>query len=117
MAGASGGGRGADASFHDTGPAGPRSNGPPGRDRETAAARYSPRMTREPDGAPIGEAMGWVARITAIGLTMFVPGVAGTWLDARLGTKFLGPLGLVAGFVVAIATLARLRGGRGRRVP
>lgn len=63
----------------------------------------------------IGEAMGWVARITAIGLTMFLPGVAGTWLDDRLGTAFLGPAGLIFGFVVAVATLARLRGGSGRR--
>lgn len=64
--------------------------------------------------SPIGEAMGWVARITAIGLTMFLPGVAGTWLDARLGTTFLGPAGLILGFAVAIATLTRLRDGTSR---
>jgi hypothetical protein len=32
--------------------------------------------------------MAWVSRITAIGLTMFLPGVAGSWLDGRLGTRF-----------------------------
>jgi hypothetical protein len=63
----------------------------------------------------IGEAMGWAARIIAIGLTMFLPGVVGTWLDARLSTTWLGPAGLVAGFAVAIAILARLRGGSDRR--
>lgn len=51
----------------------------------------------------------------AIGLTMFLPGVAGNWLDARLGTSFLGPLGLAAGFSVAILSLARLRAERERQ--
>lgn len=76
--------------------------------------RYSRRMTRDSQVPPIGEALAWVSRIMAIGLTMFLPGVAGSWLDARFGTSFLGPLGLAAGFSVAILTLARLRGGRNR---
>lgn len=72
-------------------------------------------MPRDSHVSPIGEALGWVSRIMAIGMTMFLPGVAGNWLDAELGTSFFGPLGLVAGFSVAILSLARLRSGRDGR--
>jgi hypothetical protein len=65
-------------------------------------------MPRRPASSPIGEAMTWVSRITAIGLTMFLPGVAGGWLDARLGSRFLGPLGFALGLGSAILWLARL---------
>jgi len=58
--------------------------------------------------------MVWVSRIMAIGLTMFLPGVAGGWLDARLGTGFIGPLGFVAGLGLAIFSLTRLKSRRGR---
>jgi len=44
----------------------------------------------------------------AIGLTMFLPGVAGGWLDAQLGTKFIGPLGFVVGLGLAIYSLWQL---------
>ena len=54
----------------------------------------------------------WVSRIIAIGLTMFVPGVVGGWLDARLGTRAIGPAGFVVGFTAAIAWLAKLQRGR-----
>ncbi len=77
--------------------------------------RYPRTMTRDSHVPPIGEALAWVSRIMAIGLTMFLPGVAGNWLDARLGTSFLGPLGLVAGFSVAILSLNRLRSERDRQ--
>lgn len=65
-------------------------------------------MGEEPQGSPVGEAMVWVSRITAIGLSMFLPGVAGGWLDQRLGTRFLGPAGFVVGFVSALAWLAQV---------
>lgn len=65
--------------------------------------------------SPVGEAMAWVSRIMAIGLTMFLPGVAGGWLDERMGTRFLGPSGLVLGLGAAILWLSRLAGGKGRR--
>jgi hypothetical protein len=55
--------------------------------------------------------MVWVSRIMAIGLTMFLPGVAGGWLDTRLGTAVFGALGLVIGFAVAITWLVHLRRG------
>jgi hypothetical protein len=39
---------------------------------------------------------------------MFLPGVAGGWLDAKLGTRFIGPLGFVAGLGLAIFSLSQL---------
>lgn len=56
----------------------------------------------------------WVSRITAIGLAMFLPAVAGNWLDARLGTSFLGLVGLAFGFAVAISWLVQLQRRRAR---
>jgi len=50
----------------------------------------------------------------AIGLAMFLPSVAGRWLDARLGTAFLAPAGLVMGFVTGLAWLVNLRGRQDR---
>lgn len=71
-------------------------------------------MTRIPHPSPVGEAMAWASRIIAIGLAMFLPSVAGGWLDARWGTSFLAPAGLVLGFVAGLAWLVTLR-GRGSR--
>jgi hypothetical protein len=71
-------------------------------------------MTSDSDVSPVGEAMVWVSRIMAIGLTMFLPGVAGGWLDARLGTSFLGLSGIVLGLGVAIFWLTQLKGVAGR---
>ena len=70
-------------------------------------------MVRDSDVSPVGEAMVWVSRIMAIGLSMFLPGVAGGWLDARLGTRFLGPLGFVLGLATAFLSLSRLTSRRG----
>jgi hypothetical protein len=78
------------------------------------ARGYSLGMPRERSGSAIGEALSWAARIMAVGLAMFLPAVAGGWLDARLGTAFLGPLGLVLGFVAGLAWLVRMATG-GRR--
>jgi len=44
----------------------------------------------------------------AVGLAMVLPAVAGGWLDARLGTGFLAPAGLVVGFVAGLAWLVQL---------
>ena len=65
-------------------------------------------MSERPRSSPVGEAMVWVSRITAIGLAMFLPGVAGGWADERLGTRFLGPLGFAVGLGSAIFWLSRL---------
>ncbi|MGI9178870.1 MAG: hypothetical protein ACR2IT_13565 [Pirellulales bacterium] len=49
----------------------------------------------------------------AIGLMMFLPGVAGGWLDGHLGTRFLGPLGFAVGLSVALLWLAQIGGRKG----
>ncbi len=45
----------------------------------------------------------------AIGLVMFLPAVAGGWLDERLGTAFLAPVGLVLGFIAGLTWLVQLQ--------
>lgn len=66
----------------------------------------------------MAEALEWVARITAIGLVMTLPGLAGQWLDRRLGTVFFDLLGLGLGFVIGMIQLLVMTGvlgkGRGR---
>ncbi|MCE9630510.1 MAG: hypothetical protein K8S94_07315 [Planctomycetia bacterium] len=74
-------------------------------------------MHQDSRNSPIGEAMAWVSRIMAIGLMMFLPGVGGGWLDARLGTSFLGPLGFTAGLGLAILALVRLQAPKNRSAP
>lgn len=70
-------------------------------------------MHDDPHPPPIGEAMAWVSRIIAIGLTMFLPGVAGSWLDAQFGTRFIGPAGFALGLGTALLWLIQLGNRRG----
>ena len=74
-------------------------------------------MVREQNVFPIGEALGWASRAMAIGVAMFLPGVGGSWLDARFGTTFLGPAGFVLGFATTLYWLVQLtrRNDRSRR--
>ena len=53
-------------------------------------------------------AMEWVAKITTVALEMFLPAVAGGWLDRRWHTSFLAPVGLVLGVVVGIWHLIQM---------
>jgi len=63
----------------------------------------------------VGEAFSWASRIIAVGLVMFLPAVAGGWLDLRLKTSFLAAIGLVIGFVAGLAWLVRLAGKKASR--
>ena len=65
-------------------------------------------MPRANDQSPIGEAMVWASRIMAVGLVMFLPALAGNWLDARLKTNFLGLIGLGLGFTAGLSWLVRM---------
>jgi len=76
-------------------------------------AVYPIGMARTPQRSPVGDAMVWASRIMAVGLVMFLPAVAGTWLDGRFGTAFLGIFGLVVGFAAGLAWLVQF----GRRRP
>ena len=76
-------------------------------------------MKRSPsDRNPIGEAFDWAARVMAVSLEMFLPGLAGQWLDRRLGTTFLTLLGFTFGLVAGVWHLLlmtrKARQSRGR---
>ena len=71
-------------------------------------------MRRGKQSAAVGEALGWAARLIAVGVMMFLPAVAGSFLDVRLGTGLLGPLGLAIGFAAGLLWLGRMAAGRGR---
>lgn len=66
---------------------------------------------------PMALAVEWVSRITTVALEMIVPGLAGQWLDRRMGTGFWMPIGLLVGFVGGLWHLLRMvdLGPRNRR--
>jgi hypothetical protein len=63
-------------------------------------------------------AMQWVARITASGMMMVLPGLGGLWLDDRLGVGFIGLLGfgfgLVGGMIYLISATRSAEAGRSK---
>ena len=81
-------------------------------DRDTTVPKGSTCMSGQPRRSPIGEALAWSSRIMAVGAAMFLPAVAGGWLDAQFGTRFLAPAGLVLGFIAGLAWLVQLAGKR-----
>jgi hypothetical protein len=52
------------------------------------------------DRPPLAVGMEWVSRITTVALEMVLPGLAGLWLDRKLGTVFLTMLGFAVGLVL-----------------
>ncbi len=64
--------------------------------------------------SPVGDAIGWASRLMAVGFVMFLPAVGGGWADARLGTSWLAPVGLVLGFGLGLTWLVRLAAARRR---
>ena len=52
-----------------------------------------------------GQATQWLSRTLAVTLVMIVPGIVGNWLDGRLGTEFLLPLGFGVGVITGIVVL------------
>lgn len=60
-------------------------------------------------------AVEWVARITAVALTMCVPGIAGQWLDARLQTGFFTLAGFAFGFCAGFTALLTMVNGHNRK--
>jgi F0F1-type ATP synthase assembly protein I len=67
-------------------------------------------MDNQPDGrSPYALAMEWVSRITTISLGMVLPGVAGYWIDLKLGTKMVFLIvGIILGFVGGMWQLIKL---------
>ena len=54
--------------------------------------------------------MEWVSRITSVVVVMVLPGLAGHWLDAWLGTSFLALLGFGFGLVAGMWHLLTMTG-------
>ena len=71
------------------------------RSNEDRDALYVVQILRESrqDLSWMREAMQWVSKITTVSLEMVLPGLAGTWLDRKLGTGFL----TLAGFALGIS--------------
>ncbi|MEQ8211251.1 MAG: AtpZ/AtpI family protein [Lacipirellulaceae bacterium] len=54
---------------------------------------------------PMAAAMQWVSRIFAAAMLMVLPGLAGQWLDGKLGTSFLVLIGFAGGLIAGMAYL------------
>jgi hypothetical protein len=60
----------------------------------------------------MAEATNWVSKITVVALEMILPGLAGMWLDNRLGTGFLALLGFALGVALGIRHLIAMTKSR-----
>jgi hypothetical protein len=65
--------------------------------------------------SPFTVALEWVSRITAVALVMVLPGLAGYWLDSKLGTGFLMLAGFVFGIVGGMYSLLALTGALAKK--
>jgi hypothetical protein len=59
---------------------------------------------------PMAVALEWVSRITAVAFVMVLPGLAGYWIDTKIGTRFLAPVGFVVGILGGIWSLLAVTG-------
>ena len=62
-------------------------------------------MSREDQPSPTGLGLTWASRIIAVSLEMFLPGVAGAWLDERFGLRFLALVGFAFGLAIGLSHL------------
>ena len=61
------------------------------------------------DNSPLAVASYWASQVIAVSVEMVLPGLAGLWLDGRLGTYLLFTmLGFAAGLTMAIWHLIRM---------
>lgn len=63
----------------------------------------------------MAEAFDWVARIMAVSLVMFLPGLGGQWIDKRLGTNFLVLIGFAFGLTAGVTYLIWMTQNLNRR--
>jgi F0F1-type ATP synthase assembly protein I len=75
-----------------------------------AACRSAASVTNPTDErSPMATAYQWVSRITVVALEMVLPGLAGYWLDQRIGTGVLFMLiGFGLGFTAATVHLVQI---------
>jgi hypothetical protein len=70
------------------------------------------------DRSPIAKAYQWATRIMLVSLEMVLPGIAGYWLDAWLGTKVLFMLvGFALGGTIAASHLIQLTRSENKNRP
>jgi F0F1-type ATP synthase assembly protein I len=63
----------------------------------------------EDERSAISQAYAWATRVMVVAIEMVVPGLAGLWLDHKLGTLALfAVLGFALGVTVAIMHLVRM---------
>ncbi len=89
--------------------------GGPGSERASCGGEGMLEGMSRDTRSPVGEALAWASRLMAVGFVMFLPAVGGGWADARLGTSWLAPVGLVLGFGLGLTWLVRLTADRKRR--
>ena len=66
-------------------------------DRDALFAVQELRRQHRVDLSWLAAAYAWSGKIMTVGLEMVLPGVAGMWLDGKLGTNFLAPVGFAFG--------------------
>jgi len=62
---------------------------------------------------PMALAMEWISKVTTVALEMVLPGLAGHWLDQRVGVRFFAPAGFVLGLVCGMWHLLVMTGAIG----
>jgi len=78
-----------------------------------SSIRKQPSVPRQPtspdDRSPAAQAAQWSSRIMTVSLEMVLPGLAGYWIDGKLGTQVLFMLvGFALGGFVAMKHLIAL---------
>lgn len=58
--------------------------------------------------ASFDQALEWLSRTIAVLIFMLGPGLIGWWLDRKLGTSLLTPIGFLVGMVLATTALLAL---------
>jgi Putative F0F1-ATPase subunit Ca2+/Mg2+ transporter len=72
--------------------------------------------TPSDDRSQTAKAYQWASRIMIVALEMVLPGLAGNWVDQRLGTKILFTLlGFAGGCTAAVMHLIRMTRADERR--
>jgi len=67
------------------------------------------KVTRKEDRSPVAVAMAWSSQMTTVAAEMVIPGLAGLWVDSKLGTRpLLGVIGFALGLVLGIWHLLKL---------
>jgi F0F1-type ATP synthase assembly protein I len=80
-----------------------------GRLPPNASVSRRPVTTPSDDRSAIAKAYHWASRIMIVSLVMVLPGIAGYWVDERLGTRVLFMLvGFALGCTAAVYQLIQL---------